>query len=149
VASCSDPAGCEPLLGPRSEHSLHPSASPFYNLRVQLTSPKFGKHRPNVTLGDESVIYLSPYDPTRMRTCGVDPARLPVPGFEIERRCLFSTMFAKTRFPSARTFGEIRAVGKRRIAAEGQHRPLGVPGLGFSALLLCPTYFPGGNLNRG
>ena len=73
MAPYSDPAGREHLLGPRSGDSLHPPASPFCNLRVQLTPRTFGKHRPNVTLGDESGIYLSPYDPGRMRTCGVDP----------------------------------------------------------------------------
>jgi hypothetical protein len=73
VAPCSDPAGRENLLGLRSGDSLHPPASPFCNLCVQRTPRTFGKHRPNVTLGDESGIYLSPYDPGRRRTSGVDP----------------------------------------------------------------------------
>jgi hypothetical protein len=73
VTPCSDPTGREHLSGPRFGDSLHPPASPFCNLRGQLTTRTFGKHRPNVTLGDESGIYPSPYDPGRMRTCGVDP----------------------------------------------------------------------------
>jgi hypothetical protein len=47
--------------------------SSFCNLRLQLTPRMLGKHRPNVTLGVESGIYLSPYDPGRMRTCGAAP----------------------------------------------------------------------------
>jgi hypothetical protein len=53
VAPYSDPAGRDPLLGPRSGDSLHPPALPFCNLRDQLTTRALGKHRPNVTFGDE------------------------------------------------------------------------------------------------